>query len=157
MRRTYQNYVSASSATTVPMEIGAIGKSGGKGKGKGKFKSGKWESGWDYGSRKGGKEGKEAHRQKGKSPKGGGCGAAGSDSEKFSGFCGRGGKKGHRQKDCWAKVVGSVEAQGEEAPDTKWHEGDDGGWWNTGWWGEQAAVSPAPGTLAPVTNTRGRG
>ncbi len=35
MRRTIQNYVIASSATAVPMEIGAIGKFGGKGRGKG--------------------------------------------------------------------------------------------------------------------------
>ena len=55
MKRTIQNYVIASSATAVPMEIGAIGKFGGKGKGKGKSKSYvKWDSGSDYGSKKGG-------------------------------------------------------------------------------------------------------
>ena len=66
MRRTIQNYVIASSATAVPMEIGAVGKFSGKGKGKGKFQKGKWETSWDYGSKKGGKGGGEAQRQKGR-------------------------------------------------------------------------------------------
>ncbi len=107
MRRTIQNYVIASSATAVPMEIGAIGKFGkGKGKwdshkGNNKWDSGKsyappkWESGSDYGSKKGGEKGlgKEAKGPKGKtSPKGKGWGGGGSESEKFGGFCGRWGK-----------------------------------------------------------------
>ena len=78
----------------------------------------------------------------------------------MSGDCGRCGKKGHKQLDCWAKIVGSVETYGE-ASDT-WHEGE-GGWSNgwheghdQGWWG-QAADSPAPGTLAPVTAQVGAG
>ena len=77
MKRTIQNYVIASSATAVPMEIGAIGKFGGKGKGKGKSK--------DYGQRQrqGGEKGQGKKAQKGKSPTQKG-GEAGNDSEKFS-------------------------------------------------------------------------
>ena len=79
-------------------------------------------------------------------------------SEFFSGFCGRCGKQGHKQKDCWCKVVGLVEASGEsweeEARDTPWHEGDGG--WNARWWSEnEAAEYPAPGTLASVTTQVG--
>ena len=141
MRRTIQNYLIAasSSSAAVPMEIGAIGKFGGKGKHvKGKTKDS-------------GKHGKKKQDSAPGNAKGQGKDA----SERFSGYCGRCGKKGHKQKDCWPKVVGSIETNdaGASSSSNQWHEGD----WSKsqsqdqGWWGEPAAGSAAPGTLAAIT------
>ena len=61
MKRTIQNYVIASSATAVPMEIGAIGKFGGKGKGKSKDYGQKAKARRRTRSREESSEGQEPH------------------------------------------------------------------------------------------------
>ena len=153
MRKTIQNYLIAasSSAAPVPMEIGSIGKARGKGKTNGKFKdSGKHSVKQDQakGNGKSPEKGKyHQQRQKGW--------GSGNGHEQFTGYCGRCGKKGHKQKDCWSKIVGAVEAPNETASssDCQWHR-DEAGWssaQNQGWWREQAAGGTAPETLNAVT------
>ena len=74
-----------------PMDIGAINSKGGKGHGKGKDRG----KGKGYDSKGKGKD-------KTRTTSSGGGNASG--EKKFQGHCGRCGKWGHKQKDCYAKV-----------------------------------------------------
>ena len=88
MRSLVEEYLQANAgSTSAPMEVDAIwGNKGKKGKGKGK-----------------GKKGKGKGKDKCKDDKG--KGKAAEKEEKFEGYCGKCGKRGHKQKVCRSAAV----------------------------------------------------
>jgi len=143
------------------MEVGALMKGVGKAKGKGKR-----ASPWKGAGTGSGGSGQPRAR--------GGCGAQRPTGQgkswmgrdpftpvPITGFCGRCGKKVHKQKDCWSKLVGAVtEGTGDHASASSGRRSLDAGWqstpwdagaWETGQWAPEPFREPAAGTLAAVT------
>lgn len=154
-RRVIRNHLIASAgAAPTPMEIG--GAMGDHSKGKGGRKGKRRDSNKGVGKQQHKDAAAPKSKGKGKSQNKGQYGPGG---EVFTGFCGRCGKKGHKQKDCWSKLVGSLEdhhsgqsaahsgSSGDDASDTWWQSWS----WGEGTWAQEPQQEPSSGTVAAVT------